>query len=1197
VAVRVDTKTERAKQEQAELRIHLLGGFRVEWRGEPLPEDAWRRPQARTLIKLLASEQAHRLHREQIIELFWPEQALEAAGGRLRNLFYVVRRSLPPEAGDLVEQRGDVVALDLARVWIDADAFEERAHTALADGSIDAMETAVSLYGGELLPEERYAEWAEVRREKLAVLHRELLLGLARLLSQHGETESAVTRLRQVLALDPADEVVHRELMQLYAAVGNRREALRQYERCQEALVEHLGVEPDAGTEALRKQIETGLIAASASMLPPAVTRSWRTPLIGRERALDLVLVPPIPGKGRSSGPPAERAVAVLVRGEAGVGKTRLAVEAAREAGRRGCLALWGTCSAQAAYGPFVEALEQYAGGLSPRERAELARAHPEIARILPALDPDLSTTPAGGSGDELRLFAAVARFLTRLAAFRPVLLVLDDLQLADDASLALLTYLARLPLTGHNWLVLGTYRIEEALPRSALAATLQELQRSVRGRQVDLLRLGRRECLRLVEGVLGGPATEAVGEHIFATSLGNPLFAVELLGALRSAGGLVEREGGWQLAAGMADKSANTIPEQIVDLIASRIATLDEETQRLLSLASVVGMSVPVAVLSRGAGIVGRSVENFLDSLERAVEARVLLEEAGSAMETSSGGYSFQHPLFREVVYARLGTARRTHLHGVVAQAIEAVHPGDVEALAYHYDRSGNREKRVLYLEKVGDHARSIYANARAEACFRSLLSLLAPGDPAVPQVQAKLGEVLNLTARHDEALEILEAAAAAHEAATQRDDLGRVLAAIGLTHAARGTPEAAIGRLQSALSALDGLVSPVTLAGMAMSLGHVFYACARYADSLAAAERAETLSRPHIAEVEARRIHAQAEVRRAAALNVCGRGDEAKRVLEAAMPEVEASGDLDNLIRAVNNLGTGAQLAGDFEAHQRYQQQALEIAERLGDPARIAVYRAALGQAPLFTNDWKMPESLALAAEGYRELKALGASWHMAYAALYLGWILLWLGRWEEARPMLEESITLAGSDRQVVIAAQALLADTDLLEDRPEAVRARMEPLLPAAEADDDLDTTLVSGRLARALVRLGERAQARMLADRAVRVARRMGHPLYLADVLMSRGAVSIEDCNITRAEADLSEALALARGMGYGMFEAVALLFLGRLEAVRGNRAASERLVAESRALTVRLGGEDAARGIDITVRMIEQAAAEQPAGR
>jgi tetratricopeptide (TPR) repeat protein len=411
-------------------------------------------------------------------------------------------------------------------------------------------------------------------------------------------------------------------------------------------------------------------------------------------------------------------------------------------------------------------------------------------------------------------------------------------------------------------------------------------------------------------------------------------------------------------------------------------------------------------------------------------------------------------------------------------------------------------------------------------------------------------------------------------------------VVAAIGLTHAAQGTPEAAIGRLEEALCSLDGVVQPVTLAGIAIALAHVFYACGRYARSLAAAERAGGLSLPCVANPEGRRIHAQAEVRRAAALNMCGHRVEAQRVLEAALPEVEASGDLDNLIRALNNLGTAAQQEGDFAAHQRHQRQALEIAERLGDPARIAVYRAALGQAALFTRDWGMPESLTLAEEGYRELKALGQSWHTAYAALYLGWILLWLGRWEEARPVLEESVALAGQDRQALIITQVLLSDIELLEGQAETARGRLEPLLAANEEEDDLDGTLVCANLARVLSRLGERERALMLADRAVRRARRMGHPLYVLETLLARGNVGIECGAWSSAESDLCEALTLARRIGHGAREAASLFFLGQVKAARGDVHAAERLFAASRGQMVRLGGEGAARGIDAFWRTV-----------
>jgi tetratricopeptide (TPR) repeat protein len=275
-----------------------------------------------------------------------------------------------------------------------------------------------------------------------------------------------------------------------------------------------------------------------------------------------------------------------------------------------------------------------------------------------------------------------------------------------------------------------------------------------------------------------------------------------------------------------------------------------------------------------------------------------------------------------------------------------------------------------------------------------------------------------------------------------------------------------------------------------------------------------------------------------------------------------------------------------GDFAAQQRYQRQALEIAERLGDPARIAVFRAALGQAAFFTNDWNLPESLALAEQGYRELKELGASWHVPYAAFYLGWILFSLCRLEEARPLLEEAVALAGNDRQVLCVTQALLSYADFIEGEPAAAAARLEPLVAAGETADDLDATLVCAALAHRLAALGERGRAMALGERAVRHARAAGYPLYILEALFGRGIAAIELGCWERAEADLTEALALARDMGYAAREAALLAYRARLEAARGNCVAARRLFAEARALCVRLGGQGAAHYTDLLAHCV-----------
>ncbi len=203
-------------EERPGVRLFLLGGFRAMRDGQEVRGSAWGRPQAGTLIKLLAVGPMHSLHREQLAELLWPDGDPDVAPRNLRKLLYYVRHALDPEPGPeagsaCLRITGESIGLEHENVWIDVDAFEQAAACALATRQIDHLEAAAAIYGGSLLPEDRYESWAEERRDELAGRYIDLLLGFAAALAAQGRDEDAIGRLVEVLSLDAAQEDAHRE--------------------------------------------------------------------------------------------------------------------------------------------------------------------------------------------------------------------------------------------------------------------------------------------------------------------------------------------------------------------------------------------------------------------------------------------------------------------------------------------------------------------------------------------------------------------------------------------------------------------------------------------------------------------------------------------------------------------------------------------------------------------------------------------------------------------------------------------------------------------------------------------------------------------------------------------------------------------------------------------------------------------------
>ncbi|MFI9815134.1 BTAD domain-containing putative transcriptional regulator [Saccharothrix variisporea] len=221
---------------QATCRVRVLGGFGVAVDGRPVPTDAWRSRRAADLVKLLAIESGHRMHREQAMDLLWPGLSAEAAGANLRKAVHYARRALG--GPDAIAVTGHVLALwPGADLDCDLERFDRAADAALASGDATACTAAAALYPGDLLPDDRYEWWAEERRTKVRTRYLALL--------------RAAGDWARLLEWDETDEEAHRALMRQHLAAGRRREALRQFEQLRRALRERIGVGPDAETVAL----------------------------------------------------------------------------------------------------------------------------------------------------------------------------------------------------------------------------------------------------------------------------------------------------------------------------------------------------------------------------------------------------------------------------------------------------------------------------------------------------------------------------------------------------------------------------------------------------------------------------------------------------------------------------------------------------------------------------------------------------------------------------------------------------------------------------------------------------------------------------------------------------------------------------------------------------------------------------------
>jgi DNA-binding SARP family transcriptional activator len=688
----------------SQLTMRLFGGFEAQaGDGRPLTVPT-RKAQALLAYLSLTPGQAH--PRDKLAALLWTEASPAAARNALRQTLFVLRKALGTDRGATLLVTGDALTLPADMAQTDVAAFEQ----AIALGTPPALESAVALYRGDLLvglstEAPGFEEWLMSERERL----RELAIeGFARLLAHQravGATEAAVQLALRLLALDPLQEAVHRTLMRLYAQLGRRDAALRQYQECVEILRRELAVEPEAETKALYREIlRQRPVQASITSVAGAPAE---TPLLGRDTELSLAhrsLAEAFAGSGH----------VLAVAGEAGIGKSRMLTELAAEAGRRGASVLLGRAYESERIlplGPWVGAVRDSGvltdsrrlEGLGNVWRAELARVFPELADTAP---------PPTEPSDLQRLFDALAELLRHLAVAQPLVILLEDCHWADDATLRFLGFFARRIRSAPILLALSV-REEEIADTPLLRLTLEELAGEQHLTRLTLGRLGREDTLKLVQWFGRADTRIATAkqrdEQVWAASAGNPFVVIETMRAIGSGVAVTgESPGGLPL------------PASVGEMIVRRLDRLSERARQLVRVAAVIGCEFEFALLRRAAGL---GEPETADGVEELVRRRIL--------HGIGDRFDFSHERIRDVVVAELLGPRRQLLHAAIAAAMEERVGQDVlrhtVALGTHYREAGIWDKAVVCLRQAGRLATDRCAYREAVALLEQARSALA--------------------------------------------------------------------------------------------------------------------------------------------------------------------------------------------------------------------------------------------------------------------------------------------------------------------------------------------------------------------------------------------------------------------------------------------------------------------------------------
>jgi DNA-binding SARP family transcriptional activator len=489
------------------------------------------------------------------MELLWPEQGQESAANNLHKALHTARHVLEPQlpskaVSRYIQLQGDLVVLRApGSIRIDIEEFQSLAELARISNEPDDYDRALSIYTGDLLPQDAYEDWAILSRERLKHLRLEVLLGLAQVLEEREEIDGAVQTLRQVLEVDHAHEEAHGRLMLLLARSGHRQLALRQYLQLVSALEEELGAQPDPVIQRLFQDIrDNRLQVPSSETTPPirvAPSRMREVPqphVIGREQEVSELckyLSALQEGIGNL----------VIVQGEAGTGKTHLMTKIVEYAAQQGIATLAGRSADTenaTKYRQLASALSNYADSspFAPRSAQQAVK----LAQILTSMS---SWSPGQWGSDitslgNVPLEVAIVDFFKQVSASTPALLILEDLHLADDEALRLIQALANI-VDNSALLIVGTAQP----PGTEGYNDVLDLFRGCTTQAISILSLhslGYSETVSLVTQVLGAPADRGTLELIHSLSDGVPHYIRETALALAGRGGLQLVEGQWVL-------------------------------------------------------------------------------------------------------------------------------------------------------------------------------------------------------------------------------------------------------------------------------------------------------------------------------------------------------------------------------------------------------------------------------------------------------------------------------------------------------------------------------------------------------------------------------------------------------------------------------------------------------------------------
>ena len=769
----------------------------------------------------------------------------------------------------------------------------------------------------------------------------------------------------------------------------------------------------------------------------------------------------------------------LLLSGEPGAGKTRLARELIVQAAVDGAVVLNGACyeyEATTPYLPFVEAFRRWVREQTDdaRLRELLGDAAAQLAKLAPEIEtrigPFPTRPPLPAHEERLLFFDSVTRFFTELAGRRGLLFYIDDLHWADGSTLWLVGHLLR-NLREARVLIVASYREIELDRAHPLAKALVDWNRERLMTRIVLRRFGSDETREQLSALLNDSVSADFAEAVHRETEGNPFFVEEVLKALIEQGSVGRKSGEWT----RGEVADLVIPQSVKEAIGSRLDRVSSGCNEILRAAAVVGKTFTFEEVVAAVG--SENEEALLDALDEATAAQLLVAERGEA-------FTFTHDKIREVLYEELNPIRRRRLHRRTAEGLERHRDRTrvaVETLAHHYVEAGDYQRGLDYAKQAAAAAEKIFAFDEAITAYSRALECaesLGLDDEQVALEEA-IGNASAFGGNLLSAFEHFERALALARDPLQR---ARLQCEAASTLVINGDPRG-LDLLHDALNVLDPETHPIETAHALTVEGRFHHLACQHGKAIELIERAAALVAPKAEGNELSAFEASTLTTLypylAGAFQHMGRFEDSDRWAHRAIefgikhqiPFAESLG--------YEFLGENSVSKGDWEKGLEYAAIEGELAAKIHSRERQAWIHLYSGLCALYLRESQRAERIFV--EGIALGEAVGDRRAASMMRSYLVLALADLGRFDEAGTLARESLTVAEKMGLLYLRTEALrcLAYVHFKLGEFEEVVRLSERIIELTEGTDARNSKLWAGPVhITALMELGRRDEARI-----------------------------------------------------------------------------------------------------------------------